>query len=103
MFQRFQFHRCISWIHRHDLGRSFPFTKETALGAGPPGFGLLATGAAMGTRTAQDFTLQLDGIIGSGFSAIWIGLLGLSLMATGLVLQSATVPSFALGREFGLD
>ena len=78
--------------------------KKPLLVLGLPGFGLLATGAAMGTRTAQDFTMQLDGIIGSGFSAIWIGLLGLSLMATGLVLQSAQrFLRLLLVREFGLD
>ena len=43
--------------------------KKPLLVLGMPGFGLLATGAAMGMRTAQDFTLQLDSIIGSGFSA----------------------------------
>ena len=64
----------------------------------------MATAAAMGTRTAQDLTLQLDRIIGSGFSAVWIGLLGLSLMATGLVLQSAQrFLRLLLVREFGLD
>jgi len=78
--------------------------KKPLLVLGLPGFGLLATGAAMGTRTAQDFTLQLDSIIGAGFSAVWIGLLGLSLMATGLVLQSAQrFLRLLLVREFGLD
>ena len=78
--------------------------KKPLLVLGLPGFGLLATGAAMGTRTAQDFTLQLDNIIGAGFSAVWIGLLGLSLMATGLVLQSAQrFLRLLLVREFGLD
>jgi glycosyltransferase involved in cell wall biosynthesis len=78
--------------------------KKPLLVLGLPGFGLLATGAAMGTRTAQDLTLQLDSIIGSGFSAVWIGLLGLSLMATGLVLQSAQrFLRLLLVKEFGLD
>ena len=78
--------------------------KKPLLVLGLPGFGLLATGAAMGTRAAQDFTLQLDNIIGAGFSAVWIGLLGLSLMATGLVLQSAQrFLRLLLVREFGLD
>ena len=78
--------------------------KKPLLVLGLPGFGLLATAAAMGTRTAQDLTLQLDSIIGSGFSAVWIGLLGLSLMATGLVLQSAQrFLRLLLVREFGLD
>jgi len=78
--------------------------KKPLLVLGVPGFGLLATGAAMGMRTAQSFTMQIDTIIGSGMSAIWIGLLGLSLMATGLVLQSAQrFLRLLLVREFGLD
>jgi len=78
--------------------------KKPLLVLGIPGFGLLAAGAAMGVSTAQDFTLQIDSIIGSGISAVWIGLLGLSLMATGLVLQSAQrFLRLLLVREFGLD
>jgi len=78
--------------------------KKPLLVLGLPGFGLLATGDAMGMRTAQGFTMQIDTIIGSGMSAIWIGLLGLSLMATGLVLQSAQrFLRLLLVREFGLD
>jgi hypothetical protein len=48
--------------------------------------------------------MQVDNIIGSGISAVWIGLLGLALMATGLVLQSAQrFLRLLLVREFGLD
>ena len=78
--------------------------KKPLLVLGIPGFGLLAASAAMGMRTAQEFTLQIDSIIGHGISAVWIGLLGLSLMATGLVLQSAQrFLRLLLVREFGLD
>ncbi len=78
--------------------------KKPLLVLGIPGFGLLATGAAMGMKTAQGFTMQVDNIIGTGISAVWIGLLGLSLMATGLVLQSAQrFLRLLLVREFGLD
>ena len=78
--------------------------KKPLLVLGIPGFGLLATGTAMGLRTAQGFTMQIDNIIGSGISAVWIGLLGLALMATGLVLQSAQrFLRLLLVREFGLD
>ena len=78
--------------------------KKPLLVLGIPGFGLLAAGAAMGMKTAQGFTMQVDNIIGSGISAVWIGLLGLSLMATGLVLQSAQrFLRLLLVREFGLD
>ena len=78
--------------------------KKPLLVLGIPGFGLLATGAAMGMQTVQGFTTQIDKVIGSGISAIWIGVLGLSLMATGLVLQSARgFLRHLLVREFGLD
>ena len=43
----------------------------------------------MGLNLAQNVTGQLDSYIGPGLSAVWVGVLGLSLMATGLVLQSA--------------
>ena len=78
--------------------------KKPLLVLGIPGFGLLATGAAMGMQTAQGFTTQLDSVIGDGISAVWIGVLGLALMATGLVLQSARgFLRHLLVREFGLD
>ncbi|MCS5533003.1 MAG: glycosyltransferase family 2 protein [Candidatus Poseidoniaceae archaeon] len=78
--------------------------KKPLLVLGIPGMGLLATGAAMGLNTAQGFSTQFDSIIGPGLSAIWIGVLGLSLMATGLVLQSARgFLRHLLVREFGLD
>jgi hypothetical protein len=78
--------------------------KKPLLVLGLPGFGLLATGAAMGMQTAQGFTTQLDSVIGDGISAIWIGVLGLALMATGVVLQSARgFLRHLLVREFGLD
>ena len=58
----------------------------------------------MGMQTAQGFTTQLDSVIGDGISAVWIGVLGLALMATGLVLQSARgFLRHLLVREFGLD
>jgi glycosyltransferase involved in cell wall biosynthesis len=78
--------------------------KKPLLVLGIPGMGLLATGAAMGLNAAQGVTDQLDSIVGPGLSAVWIGVLGLSLMATGLVLQSARgFLRHLLVREFGLD
>ena len=78
--------------------------KKPLLVLGIPGMGLVATGAAMGLNTAQGVSTQVDSIIGPGLSAIWIGVLGLSLMATGLVLQSARgFLRHLLVREFGLD
>ena len=78
--------------------------KKPLLVLGIPGLGLLATGAAMGLNLAQGVTGQIDNYIGTGLSAVWIGVLGLSLMATGLVLQSARgFLKHLLVKEFGLD
>jgi glycosyltransferase involved in cell wall biosynthesis len=78
--------------------------KKPLLVLGIPGLGLLATGAAMGLNLAQGITGQIDNYIGTGLSAVWIGVLGLSLMATGLVLQSARgFLKHLLVKEFGLD
>ena len=78
--------------------------KKPLLVLGIPGLGLLATGAAMGLNLAQGVTDQIDNYIGTGLSAVWIGVLGLSLMATGLVLQSARgFLKHLLVKEFGLD
>ena len=78
--------------------------KKPLLVLGIPGLGLFAAGAAMGLNLAQNVTGQIDGYIGSGLSAVWIGVLGLSLMATGLVLQSARgFLRHLIIKEFGLD
>lgn len=78
--------------------------KKPILVLGIPGLTLFAAGAAMGLNLAQNVTGQLDSYIGPGLSAVWIGVLGLSLMATGLVLQSARgFLRHLIVREFGLD
>ena len=78
--------------------------KKPILVLGLPGLGLLAAGAAMGMNAAQDFTTQVDELIGTGLSAVWIGVLGLSLMATGIVLQAAQrFLRHLIVEEFGLD
>ncbi|MEC7228488.1 MAG: glycosyltransferase family 2 protein [Candidatus Thermoplasmatota archaeon] len=78
--------------------------KKPLLFLGIPGLTLFAAGAAMGLNLAQNVTGQLDSYIGPGLSAVWIGVLGLSLMATGLVLQSARgFLRHLIVREFGLD
>jgi hypothetical protein len=46
---------------------------------------------------------SVDALVGPGLTAIWIGVLGLAMMATGLVLQSArNFIRHLLIREFGL-
>ena len=78
--------------------------KKPLLVLGIPGLGLFATGAAMGLNLAQNVTGQIDSYIGPGLSAVWIGVLGLALMATGLVLQSARgFLRHLIVKEFGLD
>lgn len=78
--------------------------KKPIIVLGIPGLTLFAAGAAMGLNLAQNVTGQLDSYIGPGLSAVWIGVLGLSLMATGLVLQSARgFLRHLIVREFGLD
>ena len=59
-------------------------------------------GIEFSTKCNRD---NLDSYIGPGLSAVWIGVLGFSLMATGLVLQSARgfLLKHLIIREFGLD
>jgi hypothetical protein len=78
--------------------------KKPLLVLGLPGLGLFATSAAMALKLISGFTEQVDLIIGPGLTSIWIGILGLALMATGLVLQSArNFIRHLLVREFGLN
>jgi len=78
--------------------------KKPLLVLGLPGLGLFATGAAMGLNAVSSLTDSVDSLVGPGLTAVWIGVLGLSLMATGMVLQSArNFIRHLLVREFGLD
>ncbi len=78
--------------------------KKPLLVLGLPGMGLFATGAAMGLNAINKFTDSVDYLVGPGLTAIWVGVLGLSLMTTGLILQSArNFIRHLLVREFGLD
>ena len=71
---------------------------------GLPGMGLFATGAAMGLNVAQNVTSTLDTFLGDGLTAIWVGVLGLSLMATGLVLQGVrSLLRHLIVEHFGID
>ena len=63
--------------------------KKPLLVLGIPGLTLFATSAAMALNLVSGFTEQVDLFLGPGLTAIWIGVLGLTMMATGLVLQSA--------------
>ena len=63
--------------------------KKPLLVLGIPGVTLFATSAAMALNLVSGFTEQVDIFLGPGLTAIWIGVLGLAMIATGLVLQSA--------------
>ena len=78
--------------------------KKPLLVLGLPGFGLFAAGAAMALNAVNGISDSVDTLVGPGLTAVWIGVLGLALMATGLVLQSArNFLRHLLVREFGLD
>jgi glycosyltransferase involved in cell wall biosynthesis len=78
--------------------------KKPLLVLGLPGIGLLATGAAMGLNAMTTFTDSVDAIVGPGLTAVWIGVLGLALISTGVILQSArNFIRHILVREFRLD
>ena len=77
--------------------------KKPLLVLGLPGFGLFAAGAAMGLNAVNGISDSVDYLVGPGLTAVWIGVLGLAMMATGLVLQSArNFLRHLLIREFGL-
>ena len=77
--------------------------KKPLLVLGLPGFGLFAAGAAMALNAVNGISNSVDALVGPGLTAIWIGVLGLSMMATGLVLQSArNFLRHLLVKEFGL-
>ena len=68
--------------------------KKPLLVLGLPGFGLFAAGSAMALNAVNGISDSVDALIGPGLTAIWIGVLGLAMMATGLVLQSARTVSY---------
>ena len=77
--------------------------KKPLLVLGLPGLGLFATGAAMALNAVDGISNSVDALIGRGLTAIWIGVLGLAMMATGFVLQSArNFIRHLLIKEFGL-
>ena len=78
--------------------------KKPFLVLGLPGAGLLATGAAMGMRAINSVGDITDVTVGPGLTAAWIGVLGISLIATGVVLQSArSILRLLIVNEFGID
>ena len=77
--------------------------KKPLLVLGLPGLGLFAAGAAMAFNAINEISSSVDTLVGPGLTAIWIGVLGLAMMATGLVLQSArNFIRHLLIKEFGM-
>jgi glycosyltransferase involved in cell wall biosynthesis len=78
--------------------------KKPLLVLGLPGVSLLLAGAAMGMQAVNQVSEYTQFTVGAGLSAIWVGVLGLALIATGVVLQSArTFMRLLIVREFGMD
>jgi len=82
--------------------------KKPLLFFGLPGISLLAGGATIGMRAFNEVETLTDGAIsvsvGPGLTAAWVGMLGISLCFTALVLQGArALMRRLLVREFGLD
>lgn len=77
--------------------------KKPLLVFGVPGAGFLATGAAMGMRAVNQVSDLTNVTVGPGLTAAWVGVLGLSLCFTGVVLQGARhLLRRLLVREFGV-
>ena len=77
--------------------------KKPLLVLGLPGLGLVGTSISMGMDVIQKVTERADGIVGEGMSAVFIGILGLTMCATGLVLQSArTLLRHLVAKRFGI-
>jgi glycosyltransferase involved in cell wall biosynthesis len=78
--------------------------KKPLLVLGLPGITLLLAGAAMGMRAVNQVSEYTQFSVGPGLSAVWVGVLGLALLATGVVLQSArSFMRLLIVREFGMD
>ena len=82
--------------------------KKPIIAFGVPGAGLLTLGSAIGMRalnTVNDLTGETLNIsVGPGLTAAWLGMLGVSLIFTGIVLQGArTIMRRLMVRNFGVD
>ena len=78
--------------------------KKPLLVLGLPGITLLLAGAAIGMRAVNQVSEYTQFSVGPGLSAVWVGVLGLALLATGVVLQSArSFMRLLIVREFGMD
>ena len=77
--------------------------KKPLLVFGLPGAGFLAAGAGMGLRAVNQLNELTNLTVGPGLTAAWVGVLGMSLCFTGVVLQGArSLLRRLLVREFGV-
>jgi len=78
--------------------------KKPILVLGIPGIALMTTGLAMGFNAVNQVSDYTNVTVGPGLTSIWIGVLGLSLIAAGVILQSArSLIRLLILKEFGVD
>ncbi len=77
--------------------------KKPMLVFGLPGMGFLAAGTAFGMRAVNEVSRYTNIEVSPGVTSVWAGLLGISLIFTGLVLQGARgLLRRLIVREFGI-
>ncbi len=78
--------------------------KKPLLVFGLPGLGFLTAAVALGMRTVSDIADFTPLQFTPGLTAVWIGVFGIALMFTGLVLQGARgLIHRLIVREFGIE
>jgi hypothetical protein len=82
--------------------------KKPLIVFGAPGAALLSLGAGIGMRALNSVNQLTDGTVsldvGPGLTAAWIGMLGISLMFTGIILHTARhILRRLLLTNFGID
>ena len=82
--------------------------KKPLIVFGAPGAALLSLGAGIGMRALNSVNQLTDGTVsldvGPGLTAAWVGMLGISLMFTGIILHTARhILRRLLLSNFGID
>ena len=78
--------------------------KKPILVLGIPGVGLLATGTALGLRAINGVSDYTNVTVGPGLTAAWVGVIGISLIFAGVMLQSArSILKRLILRDFSIE
>ena len=78
--------------------------KKPILVLGIPGLGFLATGTAMGLRAINGVSDYTNVTVGPGITAAWVGVIGISLIFAGVMLQSArSILKRLILRDFSIE